>query len=66
MTPMQERFVEALLSDDREIRHCATRAAQRAGYKWPDKQGPRLMTFPQVAAAIEAGFERMMRRGDLG
>ena len=30
----------------------ATQAAKRAGYKWPDKLGPRLLQHPAVAAAI--------------
>ena len=40
----------------------ATRAAAMAGYAWPGKSGPRLMTVPEVRAAVEAGFAVMMRR----
>jgi hypothetical protein len=32
----------------------ATDAARRAGYPWPDKQGPRLLQFPTIKAAIDA------------
>lgn len=34
----------------------ATRAAEAAGYKWPGKQGPRLLGFPRVNEAVEAAF----------
>jgi phage terminase small subunit len=36
----------------------ATESAAGAGYRWPDKQGSRLKTFPAVRAAIEALLER--------
>lgn len=58
MTDRQRTFLDAYLADPR--RH-ATRAAAAAGYAWPDKQGPRLKTFPEVAAAVRAEDERSER-----
>jgi hypothetical protein len=55
-TEGHSRFIDRLLHVPAEVRLVATRAAQAAGYPWPQKQGPRLMTFPCVAEAIETGF----------
>ena len=41
------------------MRLVATQAARAAGYAWPAKQGPRLLTFPHVLAAVDAGLERL-------
>ncbi len=57
LTERQSRFVELYLHGPDRVRLVATQAARAAGYAWPAKQGPRLMTFPHVLAAIEAGFE---------
>jgi len=38
----------------------ATKAAERAGYKWPDKIGPRLLKHPAVKAAIGSKVEAEM------
>jgi hypothetical protein len=56
MTERQRQFVEALLFGPPGVRYIATRAAEVVGYRWPGKQGPRLLTFPAVNAAVEAGF----------
>lgn len=37
----------------------ATKAAELAGYKWPDKMGPRLLKHPAVKAAVEAKLENL-------
>ncbi|GAC1474360.1 MAG: hypothetical protein NVSMB9_24590 [Isosphaeraceae bacterium] len=58
MTDRRRRFLEAYLSGPRGIGGTATRAAEHVGYAWPGKQGPRLTTFPEVAAAITAEVER--------
>ncbi len=50
LTPKQERFVQEYLCDLN-----ATAAAQRAGYKQPNKQGPRLLVNVGVQQAIQAG-----------
>ena len=56
MTERQARFVEAFLSGPDRVRYNATRAAEAVGYRWPGKQGPRLLSFPHVNEAVEAGF----------
>ena len=56
MTERQARFVEAYISGPRGVQFNATRAAEAAGYAWPGKQGPRLMTFPDVNEAVEVRF----------
>ena len=58
-TERQSRFVEHFLHGPDGVRLVATQAARAAGYAWPAKQGPRLLTFPHVLAAIDAGFERL-------
>ena len=55
MTERQRLFVEAYQDGG----FCnATEAARRAGYSWPNKQGPRLMQNPAVALTIEGEFLR--------
>jgi hypothetical protein len=60
LTPRQARFVEAYIVGDGGRGMNATRAAEAAGYRWPSKQGPRLMTFPAVAEAIRAAMRAVM------
>jgi len=48
----QRLFVESYLGDSSQS---AVDAARRAGYQWPEKQGPRLAEKSQVRAAINAG-----------
>ena len=62
MTDRQRRFLEALLSGPRSVRSNATRAAEAAGYAWPGKQGPRLMTHPEIAEAIRIDLEEHRER----
>ncbi len=47
LPPKQKLFVEQYLLDMN-----ATGAAERAGYAYPNTQGPRLLQKPKVAAAI--------------
>jgi phage terminase small subunit len=61
MTDRRRRFLEAYLSGPRGVRLNATRAAEAAGYAWPSKQGPRLKTCSEVAAALRADRERRER-----
>jgi hypothetical protein len=58
LTDRQAAFVRAFLTPGPpgSAFLCATRAAAAVGYAWPGKQGPRLMTMPHVAAAVEEGF----------
>lgn len=49
LTPKQQRFVDEYLIDLN-----ATQAAERAGYKEPNKQGPRLLVNVGVQTAIAA------------
>jgi len=58
LTERQSRFVELFLHGPDGVRLIATQAARAAGYAWPAKQGPRLLTIPHVLAAVEAGFYR--------
>lgn len=51
LTARQRIFVENYLATWN-----ATRSAEKAGFAWPDKQGPRLLKDPLVQRAIE---ERM-------
>lgn len=62
LTPKQEQFVHEFLVDLN-----ATQAAIRAGYsaKTADKAGPRLLTHPKVAAAIQKAREGALKRADL-
>lgn len=62
MTDRQRLFLEALLTGPRGVRSNATRAAEAAGYAWPGKQGPRLMTHPAIAEAIRVELEEHRER----
>ena len=62
LTDRQTRFVELYVSGPRGVAHNATRAAEAAGYAWPAKQGPRLMTFPGVAAVMRARVDAQCAR----
>jgi hypothetical protein len=64
MTERQERFVEAFLSAPRGVRYNATRAAEAVGYRWPGKQGPRLLTSPGVREAVDTGFAAETARAE--
>jgi phage terminase small subunit len=57
LNPRQERFVEEYLVDLN-----ATRAADRAGYRHPDVQGPRLLGHVGVATAIQARRARLSKK----
>jgi hypothetical protein len=61
LTDRQGQFVELYTSGPRGVQLNATRAAEAAGYAWPGKQGPRLLTFPGVAERVETlFFERLI------
>lgn len=51
LTTKEKLFVEYYLG---ESFYNATDAARRAGYKWPNKQGPRLLVKVGIKAAIDA------------
>lgn len=53
----QARFMELYVSGPAGIRFNATRAAEAAGYAWPAKQGPRLLSFPGIAWQVAAMFK---------
>src|SRR4051812_43668306 len=56
MTERPAAFVELCVPGEPPIRSNATRAAGAAGFAWAGKQGPRLMTIPEVAERVEALF----------
>ena len=57
LTDRQRRFVDLYVRPEGEDGgDNATRAAGEAGYAWPAKQGPRLLTFPAVGDAIWERF----------
>lgn len=56
LTDRQKRFIEHYLMAPICERYNATRAARAAGYAWPGKQGPRLMSVLVIAETIEARF----------
>ena len=59
MTHRQRQFIDAYLySPDRHARYNATKAAEAAGYAWPAKQGPRLMTFRSVAIPLNREYRK--------
>ncbi len=60
LTPKQQRFVEEYLVDLN-----ATAAAERAGYRQPNKQGPRLLVNVGIAAAITAAQTRQQQRTNI-
>lgn len=62
MTDRQLRFLEALLAGPRGGRSNETRAAEAAGYVWPGKRCPRLMTHPAIAEAIRVDLEEYRDR----
>lgn len=57
LNPKQQRFVEEYLVDLN-----ATGAAERAGYKHPNTQGPRLLVNVGVAAAIQERRTRLRNK----
>lgn len=59
MTDRRRRFIDAFLARGTRAFLNATHAAEAAGYRWPDKQGPRLLTVPEVRAEVEARFRAM-------
>lgn len=61
MTERQAKFLDFYLHGPRGVAYNATRAVEAAGYAWPGKQGPRLSTHPEVAAACDAHVERVRR-----
>lgn len=56
MTARQQRFIEAILADPK---HRANRAAEAAGYAWPNKQAYRLMTHWEVGPVVKIQLERV-------
>jgi hypothetical protein len=61
MTDRQRCFLNAFLAND--LRN-ATAAAALAGYAWPDRQGSRLRSYPEIARAIQAERERIRKVWD--
>ena len=57
LTPKQQRFVEEYLIDLN-----ATKAAVRAGYAQPNKQGPRMLVNVGIAAAIRKAMDERSER----
>lgn len=55
-TDRRAAFVELYVSGEPPVRSHATRAAEAAGFARPAKQGPRLLTVPEVAERVEALF----------
>jgi hypothetical protein len=53
LSGMMRRFLIEYLSAEKPN---ATAAAERAGYKTPNKQGPRLLQNPKIRAAIDEYF----------
>jgi phage terminase small subunit len=62
LTERQRRFAETYIDGPLGVALNATRSAEAAGYAWPSRQGPRLLTFPAVAAAIKPRWRAMLRR----
>lgn len=60
LTPKQERFVQEYLIDLN-----ATQAANRAGYREPNKQGPRLLVNVGIQAAIAARQQKTAKKYEL-
>jgi phage terminase small subunit len=62
LTPKQEQFVHEYLIDLN-----ASRAAARAGYsvRTAGKAGPRLLTHPKVAAALQKAREAALKRAGM-
>ncbi len=59
VTKKQQRFIEAYLATWN-----ATRAAQEAGYKYPNKQGPALLKMPSVSAVISERMRQISMTAD--
>jgi phage terminase small subunit len=57
INPRQQRFVQQYLLDLN-----ATGAARRVGYKFPNKQGPRLLVNVGISAAIERAQKERSQR----
>jgi hypothetical protein len=53
LSGLQRRFLVEYLSAEKPN---ATAAAERVGYKTPNKQGPRLLQNPKIRAAIDEYF----------
>ena len=65
LTDRQRHFIRAFLDMTPDGgRLVATRAARIAGYAWPGKQGPRLLTMPVVAAELERRFAARLEEQD--
>ena len=60
LSPKQQRFVQEYLIDLN-----ATAAAERAGYKNPNKQGPRLLVNVGIAQAIKIALEGRKTRTEI-
>lgn len=59
LTAKQGRFIDLYLEGPQGIQSNATRSAEAAGYRWPDKQGSRLMAFPHVHKVLWDRFYEM-------
>lgn len=57
LTRRQWRFIDAFLDRGSGAFLNATQAARLAGYAWPEKQGPRLLTMPAVHKWVEIRFK---------
>jgi phage terminase small subunit len=60
LNPKQQLFVQEYLTDLN-----ATAAAERAGYKEPNKQGPRLLVNVGIAAAVAAAQQRLAHKAEI-
>lgn len=60
LTPKQARFVEEYLVDLN-----ATVSAERAGYKEPNKQGPRLLVNVGIQREVERALTRRSKRTEI-
>lgn len=58
LTHRQASFVKWFLMPGPTQFH-ATRSARLAGYRWPSKQGSRLLTYPTIARLLEFGVNLM-------
>lgn len=58
LTKRQAAFVKWYLMPGPTQFH-ATRSARLAGYRWPSKQGSRLLTYPAIATMLEYGLNLM-------
>jgi hypothetical protein len=60
LSPKQRRFVQEYL-----LHLNATKAAELAGYKNPNKQGPRLLVNVGIAQAIKAAMDDVQKRTEI-